>query len=79
MILLTGGSGFVGINMIPELIAAGYEVMALTRSSNSAEKVSKAGAAPVTDDINDEKARRDLGYKNAITFEEGIAALRDNK
>lgn len=50
-IFLTGGSGFVGHNMIPELIKAGYDVMALTRSTKSADKVKALGATPVMDDL----------------------------
>jgi len=50
-IFFTGGSGFVGQNMIPQLIQYGFEVHALTRSTNSAEKVKKVGAIPVMDDL----------------------------
>ena len=50
-IFFTGGSGFVGQNMIPELIKAGYQVLALTRSTNAAEKVKSVGATPVMDDL----------------------------
>lgn len=50
-IFFTGGSGFVGQHMIPKLIQQGFEVHALTRSSKSAEKVKKAGAIPIMDDL----------------------------
>jgi len=50
-IFFTGGSGFVGQNMIPKLIHHGFEVHALTRSAKSAEKVKKVGAIPVMDDL----------------------------
>lgn len=50
-IFFTGGSGFVGQNMIPKLIQQGFEVHALTRSTTSAKKVSKVGAIPVMDDL----------------------------
>ena len=50
-IFFTGGSGFVGQNMIPELIQAGYQVLALARSTQSAEKVKKVGAEAVMDDL----------------------------
>ena len=43
-IFVTGGSGFVGQNVIPELIKSGYEIHALVRSTSSAEKVKKVGA-----------------------------------
>lgn len=50
-VFLTGGSGFVGANMIPDLLKAGCEVMALVRSSASADKVRQSGATPVMDDL----------------------------
>lgn len=50
-IFFTGGSGFVGQNMIPKLIQAGFEVHALARSTKSVEKVKKVGAIPVMDDL----------------------------
>lgn len=50
-VFFTGGSGFVGQNMIPELIKAGYRVLALARSGSSAAKVKKVGAEPVLDDL----------------------------
>ncbi len=50
-IFLTGGSGFVGQNIIPKLIEKGYEIHALVRSSTSAKKVQDLGAVPVMDDL----------------------------
>ncbi|MEM9824792.1 MAG: NAD-dependent epimerase/dehydratase family protein [Bacteroidota bacterium] len=50
-IFFTGGSGFVGQNMIPKLIEHGFEVHALTRSTNAARKVERVGAIPVMDDL----------------------------
>ena len=52
-IFFTGGSGFVGQNMIPKLIQQGFEVHALTRSTKSTQKVKKVGATPVMDDLTD--------------------------
>lgn len=52
-VFITGGSGFVGQNIIPELIKAGYEVLALARSSKAAEKVQQVGARSVMDDLTD--------------------------
>jgi len=50
-IFFTGGSGFVGQNMIPELTQAGHEVLGLTRSAKAAEKVKSVGALPIMDDL----------------------------
>lgn len=50
-IFVTGGSGFVGQNVIPVLIQNGFEVYALARSAGSAAKVREIGAVPVMDDL----------------------------
>ena len=75
-IFVTGGSGFVGQNVIPELIKKGYFVYALTRSEQSAEKVKKAGAQPVMDDLValSENTKQALGQCETVLH---IAALMD--
>ncbi|MEM9324247.1 MAG: NAD(P)-dependent oxidoreductase [Bacteroidota bacterium] len=50
-IFVTGGSGFVGQNIVPFLIKEGHQISALVRSSKSAEKVRSLGATPVMDDL----------------------------
>ncbi|KAK9241509.1 hypothetical protein V1506DRAFT_550508, partial [Lipomyces tetrasporus] len=52
-IFVTGGSGFVGSVVIPELIGAGHEVLGLARSDQSATLVEKLGAQVIRGDIND--------------------------
>jgi nucleoside-diphosphate-sugar epimerase len=52
-LFLTGGSGYVGRNIIRHFIAAGTPVVALVRSAKSAEIVTALGAVPVIGDIND--------------------------
>lgn len=52
-IFLTGGSGYVGRNLIRQFIARGVEVVALARSARSAEVVGALGAAPVEGDLLD--------------------------
>ena len=53
IILLTGGSGFVGRNIIPILKGEGFEVRALARSKQSVQAVRNYGAIPVQGDLTD--------------------------
>lgn len=43
-IFVTGANGFIGSAIVQELIDAGYEVLGLARSNNSAEFLARAGA-----------------------------------
>jgi nucleoside-diphosphate-sugar epimerase len=53
---VTGGSGFVGRNLIRHLRARGDDVRALVRSSGSARIVTELGAAPAMGDLDDAAA-----------------------
>jgi len=55
-VFVTGGSGFVGRNLIAMLREAGNEVMALVRSEAAANAVREAGAEPVRGDLDDARA-----------------------
>ncbi len=66
-VFVTGGSGFVGQNIIPILIAHGYEVYAIARSDQSAKFVEALGAKAVRDDLtalssNTQKALQACDY-----------------
>jgi nucleoside-diphosphate-sugar epimerase len=50
-IFVTGGSGFVGSTLVRRLVAEGHEVLALARSSSSAQRVRAAGADPIPGDL----------------------------
>lgn len=50
-VLVLGGSGFIGTAVTEELLAAGYEVIALARSPNSAAKLERQGCRILSGDI----------------------------
>ena len=43
-VFLTGATGFIGSRILPELLAAGHEVLGLTRSDSGARALEAAGA-----------------------------------
>lgn len=55
---VTGGSGFLGREMIRALAAAGHAVKALARSAKSEAAVRAAGAEPVSGDLDSVEAMR---------------------
>lgn len=55
-VFVTGGSGFVGQNLIPMLIEQGYQVKALARSAEAIRKVKTLGATAIQGDLNDAQA-----------------------
>jgi nucleoside-diphosphate-sugar epimerase len=52
-LFITGGSGYVGRNLIRHFIARGVEVVALARSTQSTEVVRALGATPLIGDLAD--------------------------
>ena len=52
-IFLAGASGAVGQRLIPQLLAAGHEVMGTTRSAEKAEKLLALGVEPFVVDVLD--------------------------
>ena len=66
-VFVTGGSGFVGQNLIPLLIEKGYAVSALARSPRAVDKVERLGATAVRGDLDNKQAIAD-GIKGADTI-----------
>ena len=65
-VFVTGGSGFVGQNLIPMLIEQGFRVKALARSEKTIQKVESLGAIAIKGDLNDLNAL-EMGVKDCQT------------
>ena len=55
-VFVAGGTGAIGIQLVPQLVAAGHEVVATTRSEKGGEKVQQLGGEPAIADGLDEHA-----------------------
>jgi nucleoside-diphosphate-sugar epimerase len=55
-VFVAGGTGALGQHLLPQLVDAGYEVSALTRSAGKAAAIESAGAEPVVADALDRDA-----------------------
>jgi uncharacterized protein YbjT (DUF2867 family) len=55
-VALTGGTGFIGSHVLPELRDHGHEVVALVRGEDNAHIVASRGATPTVVDLGDRAA-----------------------
>jgi 2-alkyl-3-oxoalkanoate reductase len=57
-VFVTGATGAIGTRLVPQLVAAGHEVIGTARSSDGARRVRALGAKPVALDLLDAAAVR---------------------
>lgn len=69
-VLVTGASGHIGSALVPDLIAAGHDVVGLARSDAAAEVVAKLGAEVRRGDLDDLD-----GLKEAAAAADGAVHL----
>jgi nucleoside-diphosphate-sugar epimerase len=52
-VFVTGGSGFIGLRLVRQLIAGGHEVICLSRSGQTSARLSELGAEVLSGDLTD--------------------------
>jgi nucleoside-diphosphate-sugar epimerase len=52
-VFIAGGSGAIGRQLVPMLVQAGHQVVAMTRSPTGGERLAAMGAAPVSGNVFD--------------------------
>ena len=66
-VFLTGATGFVGSRILPQLLAAGHQVIGNVRSKDGARRLEQAGAAVHSGDLDDPAGlARGAEYADAV-------------
>jgi len=66
-VFITGANGFIGSALVAELIAAGHQVLGLTRSESGAQALAAAGAEPYRGGLDDlEHLKRGAAQADAV-------------
>jgi nucleoside-diphosphate-sugar epimerase len=52
-IFIAGATGVIGVRLVPLLVAAGHEVVGMTRSPGKVERLRELGAEPIVCDVFD--------------------------
>jgi len=78
VIVVTGGSGFVGSHLLPRLVGAGYKVRCLVRLPGEAGVVVGMGATAVTGDVTDPASLKEAlsGVESVVHL---VAVLREGR
>ena len=67
-VFVTGGTGFIGRNLVQQLLDQNYEVTSLTPTDKDAASLSTIGATPVIGSINDAESMRAAMSASDIVF-----------
>jgi nucleoside-diphosphate-sugar epimerase len=76
---VTGGSGFIGGQLVRRLVANGHAVRALARSQSSADKVAALGAEPARGDLGDAESLRSGAGGCELAYHAAAAVTEQGK
>ena len=79
-VFLAGGSGVIGVRLIPLLVGAGHVVAGMTRSAGKADALRSLGAEPVVCDVFDAASLREamLAFRPDIVLHQ-LTDLPDDR